>query len=81
MLSRVVEPSGRFVFRVWFGGSFHPRSEIEGELVAMGALTEWSSLNLLAVDASDATVAQTVADFLAEAEGAGRLLYETGSSS
>lgn len=81
MLNRVVEPSGRFVFRVWFGGSFHPRNEVEAELVAMGALTEWSSLNLLAVDASNASVAQAIADFLALAEGAGRLLYETGRSS
>lgn len=28
IVERVVEPSGRYVFRVWFGESFHPRDAI-----------------------------------------------------
>lgn len=77
---RVVAPSGRYVFRVWFGQSFQPRDEIAGELKAMGSLLEWSSSNLLAVDAADSEHAQLVADFLMDREKVGQLVYETGRS-
>jgi hypothetical protein len=80
VVREVVSPSGRYVFRVWFGESFHPRDEVAQELEALGSLTEWSSRNLLAVDAVDLEHAQMVADFLAESEKAGRLVYETGRS-
>lgn len=79
-LSRVVTSSGRFVFRVWFGESFHPRQEIADELVGFGALVEWSSVNLLAVDVADAEQAQQVADYLLARELAGDLVYEAGRS-
>ena len=78
--ARVVEPSGRFVFRAWFGDSFHPRQEIADQLGDIGALLEWSSTNLLAVDAADAQEAQVVADFLSYQEDRGHLKYETGRS-
>lgn len=77
---RVTEPSGRFVFRVWFGEHFHPRQEVAEELEQLGALIEWSSANLLAVDAADEDLAQVIADYLIEAERAGRFVYETGRS-
>ena len=80
VVARVVEPSGRYVFRVWFGESFHPRDEVVEELVGLGSLVEWSSRNLVAVDAVDAEHAQLIADFLAEREKAGQLIYETGRS-
>jgi hypothetical protein len=80
VVEKVVEPSGRYVFRVWFGGSFQPRDEIASGLKAVGSLIEWSSRNLLAVDAVDAEHAQLVADFLMEREKAGHLVYETGRS-
>jgi uncharacterized protein DUF4265 len=76
----VVQRSGRFVFRVWFGESFHPRQEIAEQLSDLGALLEWSSDNLLAVDANGASLAQMIADFLGEREGEGQLKYETGRS-
>lgn len=79
-LARVVERSGRFVFRVWFGEAFHPRQEVADELTELGALLEWSSANLLAVDAADEADGQRIADYLAEQEGAGRLMFETGRS-
>lgn len=79
-LSRVIQPSGRSVFRVWFGESFHPRQQIADELVALGALLEWSSVNLLAVDAADRDHARRLADCLFAHEQAGRLTYETGQS-
>lgn len=77
---RVVEPSGRFVFRVWFGEAVHPRQEIADELVELGALLEWSSTNLLAVDASDEAPAQAIADHMAEQERLNRLIFETARS-
>ncbi|MEX2255749.1 MAG: DUF4265 domain-containing protein [Acidimicrobiia bacterium] len=80
MVDRVVERSGRFVFRVWFGESFHPRDEIAEELTRLDALLKWSSVNLLAVDAVDEAHAQRVADFLEERQRLGQLLYETGKS-
>jgi Domain of unknown function (DUF4265) len=79
-LSSVVKPSGQFVFRVWFGESFHPRLEIADELVALGALVEWSSANLLAVDAADVEQAQRLSDCMLGHEQAGHLVYETGRS-
>ena len=79
-MSGVVEASGRFTFRVWFGDSFHPREDIEAELITLGALVEWSSVNLLAVDAADAGHAQTIANFLQERTDLGQLIYETGRS-
>lgn len=80
VVDRVVERSGRYVFRVWFGESFHPRNEITEELTRLGALLEWSSVNLLAVDASDEAHAQRIADFLHGRQQLGQLLYETGKS-
>jgi hypothetical protein len=78
LIRRVLQPSGRYTFRVWFGDSFHPRDPIVDQLVELGALTEWSSRNLLGVDASDDNRAQLVANFLAEREASGVLRYETG---
>lgn len=80
VVDKVVEPSGRYVFRVWFGESFHPRDEIAAELRALGSVIEWSSRNLLAVDAVDREHAQLVAGFLAGREQEGHLVYETGRS-
>jgi len=80
MLDRVVERSGRFVFRVWFGDTHHPRDEVASDLGRMGALLEWSSVNLLAVDAVDQESAEGVASYLAAAEVGGRLVFETGKS-
>ena len=80
VLDRVVERSGRYVFRVWFGESFHPRDEVAEQLGALGALLEWSSVNLLAADAADEAHAQKVADFLHERQQLGQLLYETGKT-
>jgi hypothetical protein len=42
-LARVVEPSGRFVFRAWFGDPFHPRQEIADQLDDIGGRRRISS--------------------------------------
>jgi Domain of unknown function (DUF4265) len=78
VVAGVAEPSGRHAFRVWFGDSFTPRDEISDQMETLGSLVEWSSRNLLAVDAANAERAQRVANFLTEREDAGQLLYETG---
>lgn len=77
VLTRVVE-SGRYVFRVWLGRSSYPRDQLGRELEELGSLLEWSSPNLLAVDAVDLGHAQTVAGFLAEHKRNGDFIYETG---
>jgi hypothetical protein len=79
-VQRVTRPSGRFVFRVWLGDSSQPREEVAAQLRAMGGVVEWSSVNLLAVDAADGNHAQTIADWLHERELAGDLVYETGKT-
>jgi hypothetical protein len=72
--------SGRYVFRVYFGRSAHSREEITGQLESLGALLEWSSASMLAVDARDRAHAQVVADFLQEREDLGHLMFETGKT-
>lgn len=79
-LVRVAERSGRSVFRIWFGETRTPRQDVADELTERRALLEWSSPNLLAVDAADPTHAQVIADYLAEQERGERLMFETGRS-
>jgi hypothetical protein len=78
LVDRVAESSGRFVFRVFFPHPDSPRDATLSALTRLGALTEWSSTSLLAVDASSETRAKTIAGFLQQAEEQGHLMYETG---
>lgn len=78
VVAEVTQPSGRYVFRVWFGSSVDSQDLVVRSLESLGALLEWSSANLLAVDARDQAHAQEVANFLQEQEGLDRLVYETG---
>jgi hypothetical protein len=80
-ITKVTEPSGRFVFRVWLGKSNYPQSLIANELSALGALIERSSSNLIAVDAADALAAQAVADLLQSHQVRQNLIYETAGTS
>lgn len=77
-VTRVVERSGRRTFRVWFGESFVPREQVAQELSGLGALLEWSSTNLLAVDAADAMTTQPIVEYLQQHRAQGDLLYEDG---
>ena len=77
VLSRVVKPSERYVFRIHFKNRALG-SAVADELAALGALLEWSSPSLLAVDAADLAHAKTIADYLQQAENENRLMYETG---
>ncbi|HTI76043.1 MAG TPA: DUF4265 domain-containing protein [Mycobacterium sp.] len=83
LFERVVRPSGRFTFRVWFGkdsgAKNAPKDRVAAELeLELGALLEWHGSSLLAVDAENGEVAQKVADYLQARETAGELTYETG---
>jgi hypothetical protein len=80
VVKNVVERSGHYVFRMWFGQSFQPRDEVVQKLESLGSLIEQSSSNLFAVDAIDEAHAIVVADLLAERERSGHLMYETGQS-
>jgi hypothetical protein len=77
LLQRVLERSGRYVFRAWFEGP-QPYDWAVDALAALGCSYEWSSPHLLAVDAADQRHAQLVADCLAEHERSGELTFETG---
>jgi hypothetical protein len=73
-------PSGRSVFRVWFGDDPRSREPVSEELRSLGALLEWSSSNLLAVDAADQATVDGVLRFLTDRQAAGELLFESGAS-
>ena len=79
-VTRVSTPSGRYVFRVYFNESTQPGDEAVERLEELGALMEWSSGKLLAIDARDQSHAQQVADFLQDRETLGQLVFETGKS-
>ena len=79
VVSQVVAPSGRYVFRAAFEPAMLVnREDVVAGLTAMGALLEWWSTSMLAVDARDAVHGQEIADFLFDQEMQGRLIYETG---
>lgn len=80
MMKSVTRRSGHYTFRVWFGASFQPRDEVVDQLQTLGAVVEWSSVNLLAVDAVDLDHAQKIADYLHGEQELGNLMYETGRS-
>lgn len=81
ILSRVLNRSGRYVFRAFFERpQYRYRDTTVEGVQALGAQIEWSSPSLLAVDARDAAHAQQIADYLQEQEDAGRLMYETGKT-
>jgi hypothetical protein len=79
LVSRVVEPSGRFAMRVWFLETT-VADEVAERLAAMGCLLEWRSHSsqLLAVDVSDEAATHAVAEMLRPYENEGLLNFETG---
>jgi hypothetical protein len=80
-IRNVTAPSGRYVFRVWFGATSHPRDAVAQHLRDLGALLEWSSVNLLAIDARDQSHAEKIVAYLSSAESRNELVYETGRTS
>lgn len=53
VLDRVLERSGRHVYRVHFEqAGFNRRRDLEVEMTQIGAMFEWSSASLVAIDAT-----------------------------
>jgi hypothetical protein len=83
VLRRVVKRSGHSTFRVWFGGSTGPadRDRIVEAIASHGCEHEWSSQNLLAIDASTHETARAIAADLSVLQAAGQVTFEIGHAS
>lgn len=79
-LKSVTRPSGRYVFRAYFAGQRHRYApNVADALRQAGALIEWSSPRLAAIDIEGGR-AQAIADRLHAFAEAGRLVYEAGKT-
>ena len=80
VIKDVVKRSGHYTFRVWFGDSVDPdvRNRVTTEAELANCLCEWYSTELLGIDAPSEIEAKRLANFLAESERLGQLVYETG---
>ena len=80
IIRKVIEPSGHYTFRVWFGNSDdeHVIEDVIDFVKNAGGLYEWYSNNLLAIDAEAVSVAEDISSFLMDMEDRGLLVYETG---
>lgn len=80
VIRKVVQKSGHYTFRVWFGETNRAGSsdEVLNKLEELGCVWEFYSRNLLGIDAASPEQAQAVADYLAEEQEFGHLMYETG---
>lgn len=80
MIQRVTKPSGHYTYRVWFGDTAHPpaRQELVDAVTRLGCLCEWSSEDLLAIDAASDNEANILAQVLIERQQLGHLLFESG---
>jgi hypothetical protein len=80
LITRVVKTSGRYVFRVWFGGVADSscRDEVVKSAHQLGCELEWSSRNLLAIAAPSDDSARKVADYLEVQQELSGITYETG---
>ena len=77
-VTRLKRPSSHSTFRVWFGDSRlgSIRQKVEGEMSHSGALTEWSSHNLLALSVPTASDAAEIARRLARYQANEELVFE-----
>jgi hypothetical protein len=77
-LEEVIESSERGIYRVFFpDGAVDNRKDVVTRLAEMGALLEWSSMNLLAVD-TPSRHSPAVTDFLEEGTARSLFTYERG---
>ncbi|MGW9159411.1 DUF4265 domain-containing protein [Microbacterium sp. NPDC055665] len=78
-VQRVVEHSGRYVFRVHLKNSTSSGApDVARPIEALGGLVEWSSPILFAIDADEYVMAQEIANLLQQMEARGVLVFETG---
>jgi len=80
-LKCVVGRSGYSTFRVWLGGQppLHHAEFLE-QLRRFPVLCEWSSENLVAINVFQTSDAESLTDFLASMEIAGKLSVEAGQT-
>lgn len=79
-VTKVVERSGRFVFRVWMQTEERSLvSSIVKHLEDFGALVERSSAYMIAIDTANEQMAKDVSGWLSQLEVEGHLQYETGA--
>lgn len=66
LIRRIVKDSGHYAFRAWFGESddLSAQDDVVVKVRDLKCALEWSSANLLAIDAPNETLAQKVADYL-----------------
>lgn len=83
IVQRVIERSGHWTLRVWFGDA-KPGEEILGEVLSeihqLGCPMEFYSANLLAISAPTEEQAIALTEVLSRREHLGHLHYETGWS-
>jgi hypothetical protein len=83
VVQRVVQPSGAWTLRMWFGDGALDASERRSlaiEISQMGAMLEPYSDDLVAISAPDDDTARRIKSRLDAEQEAGRLHYETGWS-
>jgi hypothetical protein len=82
VVKRVAQWSGHSTFRLWFGESSYSgaRDEVVDELSSLGCELEWSSENLLAVDAASMDLAKMVADIMRRRQALGHFVGESGGA-
>jgi Domain of unknown function (DUF4265) len=78
VINRIVARSGRYCFRVWFADSSYVKNELTEYLAEIGSSVEWSSANLLAIDAEDAERASQLNEYLARLQLEGCFTFERG---
>jgi hypothetical protein len=78
IITRVVEPSGRFVYRIWSDDGWDGKFEILLKIEQLGGLMEPCSPHLTAIDAATEQIAEALVEYLAEQEDAGLLTYASG---
>lgn len=79
-ITSVMQPSGHYTFRVWFGDSKSDaiRDEVIDRMTKEKLLYEWHSRNLLAIDFPNEPVAASFSGYLFEKKTLNELDYETG---
>ncbi len=77
----VQQHSGRGVIRIWFGKASSRGQSVADHLLKLGALVEWSSRRLLAVDVPNPQVGELVDEYLRGEHNKGGIVLERAAVS
>jgi hypothetical protein len=79
VFDRVIAASGHMTFRIYFGqAESRLQDEVMTDLAKAPIRIERFSANVVALDIEEEDSPQRLADYLARAQGEGKLVYETG---